>query len=179
MKMKTIEFYEKQLNDKGYYQEQRIERPSYIWHIWKDLEEAGVKFSVVMGEDYVTFKAEEEELRLSHTYTVLSNVEDMGAEVDVFINEAKFEWSIRNLDRSFKESVGTAVWKTPIISEVENEDSISKGDELQEFQGTELEVASDGSLPDRRVESGDGSSEHGGQDDDTGLDVLGAIRLST
>jgi hypothetical protein len=168
MKMMMIEFYEKPTAGKeraGYYDGFEIERPIWVWHIYRDLEKQGVRFHIVMmGDEAIHVEARTYHPEKFYYKEYIRQDDNLGASIDQFI---------RNSKDSF-EKFGTTVVEEPI-----NENNLSQGEQLSQLQDDQLDAPTDGLISDRRVESGNGPSEHGGEDDSSGLDSLGNVRVSS
>ena len=165
--MKKIDFYEKPTAGKeraGYYDGFEIERPTWVWHMYRDLENQGVRFHIVMmGDEAIHVEARTYHPGNFYHKEYIKQDSNLGASIDNFIRDTKTKFE-----------VGTTV-----VEEIKNEDIVSQSSPLPQLPDDKLEATTDGTLPDRRTESGDGASEHGGEDNPTGCDVLDTVRLSS
>jgi hypothetical protein len=162
--MRTVDFFEKPMEDKpkGYYYGREIERPTYIWHMYRELENKGVVFHIVMfGEEAAHLEARTYDDQNFYYKEYVKCDSKLGESVDEFIKNTKANYE-----------AGTI-----IVKDLDNENNISESDQLPQLQGDQLDASSDGTVPDRREESGDGPSEHDREDNPTGLDSMDLVRL--
>lgn len=161
--MMMIDFYEKPTAGKersGYYDGFEIERPLWVWNLYRELENTGFRFHIVV-DNQVSLIA----MFNGFNFYMEQHPNDqvLGKRVDNFFQKVKLN-----------HGAGTTV----VVEEIKNEDSISEGEQLPQLQDDQLDTPSDGTVSDRRIEFGDRQSEHGGQDDTVGCDILDTILIS-
>ena len=157
-----IDFYNKPTLGKehlGHYDGYEIERPEWVWNMYRELENAGFRFHIVVEDQVILIARLNGIAFYSEQHP---NDQVLGKRIDNFFQKVKMNNA-----------------STTVVEESKDENSISESNELPQLQEPELDIATDGTLPDRRSESGNGQSEHGGEDNSTGLDSVDTVRLST